>query len=298
MTDPDDRELDKYLKGDSRLSRLYKEASREQPPPELDDAILAAAKREVRAKPGLSKLLAPVALAASLILGVNLAWNVHNAAPVPAPETTAAPGAPRALPPAPAPAEAGPAIRKELALAQAQRVQEAKKAEAARESDEPQLLAAQEREAVKAKRARDSMESRANGSTAGAMYSPSAPVSAAPPPAPMMRANEPSAVADAAPPPVLSEGQKIERLLAYVGSLQGVTFIRNGAEHTPAEAMEHMKLKRQKAGDRVKTAEDFIKYCASYSTLTGEAYLVRYADGRTRTAEDVLREELNRIAPQ
>lgn len=264
---PDDRELDQYLKGGSPLSRLYREASREQPPPELDEAILAAAKREVRARPDLSKLLAPVALAASLILGVNLAWNVHKAAPVPAVDTTAAP---------------------------VQRLQEAKKMQAAKEGDERELSAARDREAVKAKRAPGTMESgaTANGAAAGAMSS-SAPAAAAAPPAPMMKANEPATMADAAVAPApLTEPQKIDRLLAYVGSLKGAVFVRNGQEHTPAEAAEHMKLKRQKAGDRVKTAEDFIKYCASYSTLTGEAYLVRFPDGRTRTAEDVLREQL------
>ena len=39
----------------------------------------------------------------------------------------------------------------------------------------------------------------------------------------------------------------------------------------------------------------FIRRCASYSSTSGEAYLIKFADGRTRTAEDVLREELGRI---
>jgi hypothetical protein len=45
----------------------------------------------------------------------------------------------------------------------------------------------------------------------------------------------------------------------------------------------------------VKTADDFIRLCASHSYISGQAYLIQYADGRTRTAEDVLREELARI---
>jgi hypothetical protein len=45
----------------------------------------------------------------------------------------------------------------------------------------------------------------------------------------------------------------------------------------------------------VNTADDFIRLCASHSILSGDAYLIRFADGRTRTAEDVLREELVRI---
>ncbi|MGH8443240.1 MAG: DUF5329 family protein, partial [Nevskiaceae bacterium] len=59
---------------------------------------------------------------------------------------------------------------------------------------------------------------------------------------------------------------------------------------------KHLQLKREKAGSRVRTAGDFIRLCASYSSLSGEAYLIRFADGRTRTAEDVLREELARLS--
>ncbi|MGQ0587023.1 MAG: DUF5329 family protein [Gammaproteobacteria bacterium] len=38
-----------------------------------------------------------------------------------------------------------------------------------------------------------------------------------------------------------------------------------------------------------------MRLCASHSSLSGEAYLIRLEDGRTRTAEDVLREELARL---
>src|SRR5690349_1898218 len=84
MTEPDDRELEQYLKGDSKLSRRYREASGETAPPELDEVILARARAEARRKPpSLNRYLAPVALAASVLLGVNLAWNLRQAEPVP-----------------------------------------------------------------------------------------------------------------------------------------------------------------------------------------------------------------------
>lgn len=101
--------------------------------------------------------------------------------------------------------------------------------------------------------------------------------------------------APAAPAPSLDEARKIDRLIAYVGGLQGALFIRNGDEHQAAEAARHLQMKREKAGRRVQTAGDFIRLCASHTDLAKEAYLIRFADGRTRTAEDVLREELARL---
>jgi hypothetical protein len=97
----------------------------------------------------------------------------------------------------------------------------------------------------------------------------------------------------AAPAPApMTETEKIERLIGFVAQLDDVDFIRNGKEYAPADAAAHMRLKLKRAGDRVKTAGDFIRLCASFSTQTGEAYLIRFPDGRTRTAEDVLREQL------
>ncbi|MGH8443060.1 MAG: hypothetical protein ACRETF_09190, partial [Nevskiaceae bacterium] len=81
---PNDGELEQYLKGDSPLSRRYRAASTESAPPELAEAILAQARAELRRKPpSLNRWLAPVALAASVVLGVNLAWNLRQAEPVP-----------------------------------------------------------------------------------------------------------------------------------------------------------------------------------------------------------------------
>ncbi len=287
MTDKD-RELEKYLKGDSKLSHLYQEAGRETAPPELDDAILAAAKREVRAKPGLSKVLAPVALAASLILGVNLAWNVHEAKPVPESPRTAGP-ATAALEKADAPARpalAAPAdvlaakatapppavLQERYARAQAQGAMQARAEAGASRKKEPMSFGA--------------------GEPSNMAAGPAAETRPAAVPAVAMADSTSGGAVSA-----LSEAQKIDRLIAYVAHLQGTVFIRNGSEYGPDKAAEHLQLKREKAGDRVKTADDFIKLCASHSYVSGEAYLIRYPDGRTRTAEDVLREELARMEP-
>lgn len=76
------------------------------------------------------------------------------------------------------------------------------------------------------------------------------------------------------------EDRRIEHLLRAVESLDGAAFIRNGTEHGPKDAGSHLRMKLKRAGDRVKTAEDFIKGCASRSTLTGTTYKIRMPDGR------------------
>jgi hypothetical protein len=88
------------------------------------------------------------------------------------------------------------------------------------------------------------------------------------------------------------ESQKIEYLIASIETLEGVEFIRNGKAHAARDAAKHLRLKLKKAGSRVKTAEDFIKYCASVSSMSGEPYQIRFADGHTVTAEVYLQQRL------
>jgi hypothetical protein len=79
----------------------------------------------------------------------------------------------------------------------------------------------------------------------------------------------------------------IERLLEAVRA-SGAVFIRNGEEHTPEEAADHLRRKWRTAGDRVKTPEDFIDRCATASSTSGEAYRMRLENGTTVTARDWL----------
>jgi hypothetical protein len=287
MTDKD-RELERYLGGKSPLSRHYREASREGSPPELDEKVLALARAEVRRKPGLGRALAPVALAASVIFGLNLAWNVHEARPLPEIPTTASGNA------AP-PAERKPLDAADPPMAKAAAPMRAEPAAAAAAD----RSAAEVRGALQDRKAAGGAQKKERASMAAALPAPApAPARAA---APVAAAAETSPPAEAArppaPKPVLSEQQKIDRLIAYIGGLQGAVFIRNGDEHTPAEAVAHLQMKREKAGDRVKTADDFIRLCASHSFLSGKAYQIRFPDGRTRTSEEVLREELAKLQP-
>jgi hypothetical protein len=88
------------------------------------------------------------------------------------------------------------------------------------------------------------------------------------------------------------EKQTIEQLIAAVTSLPDAQFIRNGTAYDAAEAGDHLRLKWKNAGSRVKTVEDFIRYCASTSSVSGEAYKIRFADGREVSAEQFLRQRL------
>ena len=89
-----------------------------------------------------------------------------------------------------------------------------------------------------------------------------------------------------------TERMKIEFLISAVENLKVAIFIRNGTEHDGKEAAEHLRIKLQKAGDRVRTADDFIRLCASKSLLSGKPYMIRSSDGKTIKAEEFFREKL------
>jgi len=89
-----------------------------------------------------------------------------------------------------------------------------------------------------------------------------------------------------------SEAAKIRYLIGSVEALQGVTFLRNGGEYDARKAAAHLRLKLKTAGNRVKTAEDFIRLCGSKSSVSGEAYRMRFPDGTTMYAEAFFRERL------
>lgn len=94
----------------------------------------------------------------------------------------------------------------------------------------------------------------------------------------------------------LTEAQKIDRLIASVEALEEAKFIRNGSEHSPAEAARHLREKRDHAGDKLTTADEFIEQIGSRSSLSGEEYTIRFADGRAVKAGEFLHEELRKLA--
>lgn len=94
--------------------------------------------------------------------------------------------------------------------------------------------------------------------------------------------------------PPLSEQAKIAALLEAVTKAR-FRFVRNGIAYSPAQARRHMELKLSRSGGRVRTADQFIRYIASRSSITGRPYLVRFPDGREQPAEVWLRQQLREI---
>jgi hypothetical protein len=88
------------------------------------------------------------------------------------------------------------------------------------------------------------------------------------------------------------EKKKIDFLISSIENIKGAKFIRNGTEHDGKEAAEHLRMKLQKAGGKVKTADDFINLCASKSFISGKPYVIRSLDGKTENSEQYFREKL------
>jgi hypothetical protein len=88
------------------------------------------------------------------------------------------------------------------------------------------------------------------------------------------------------------EKKKIDFLISSAEMLKGAKFIRNGTEYDGKEAAEHLRMKLQNAGGRVRTADDFIRHCASTSSISGKPYQIRSYDGKTIPSEQYFREKL------
>ena len=93
------------------------------------------------------------------------------------------------------------------------------------------------------------------------------------------------------------ETRRIEYLIASIESLPNAQFIRNGTAYDAKDAADHLRLKLRTAGSRVVTAEDFIRLCASVSSVSGLPYQIKFADGHTITSEAFLRQKLAEFEP-
>jgi hypothetical protein len=88
------------------------------------------------------------------------------------------------------------------------------------------------------------------------------------------------------------EQARIDFLIHGVETSTRVKFIRNGTEHDATAAATHLRQKLSYFGERIKTAEQFVKYCASESSLTHRPYGIRLPDGTTKNASDYFTEQL------
>jgi hypothetical protein len=86
---------------------------------------------------------------------------------------------------------------------------------------------------------------------------------------------------------------EIDYLLRYVETAD-CRFVRGGTEYPPAEAAAHLRMKLGKAGNRIKTAEEFIEGVASKSYLSGTPYQIKLPDGTLQPAGPWLTKALER----
>ena len=82
------------------------------------------------------------------------------------------------------------------------------------------------------------------------------------------------------------EQARIDYLIQSLGQLPGAVFVRNGSDYQAAEAQSHLRQKLNYAGERIQTAEQFIKACATESSMTHKPYQIRFSDGRTQNTAD------------
>lgn len=67
---------------------------------------------------------------------------------------------------------------------------------------------------------------------------------------------------------------EIDHLLQYVAT-SSCTFVRNGSEYPAGKARDHLESKYRFVAGRISSAEDFIRYLATKSSLSGEPYHVK-----------------------
>lgn len=82
----------------------------------------------------------------------------------------------------------------------------------------------------------------------------------------------PAAVLAAADPTPVAD-QEIQYLLEFVAS-SDCAFVRNGSEHDPADAADHLRLKYKRGKRYADSADNFIDRLASESSWTGKDYTV------------------------
>lgn len=92
----------------------------------------------------------------------------------------------------------------------------------------------------------------------------------------------------------VSESEKIEMLLEKI-SQANATFIRNGKKHSVNEASDHIRKKLAYAGDRIKTARQFVDMLASRSYFSKKPYYIQFDDGDMKTTRYWLLLQLHRF---
>ena len=90
--------------------------------------------------------------------------------------------------------------------------------------------------------------------------------------------------------------EEIASLLLFVEQSE-CTFIRNGKHYDALEARQHIEKKYAYFKERITTAEEFIQYSATKSTISGKPYKV-ICNGVAMNSVDWLNIELARLRTQ
>jgi hypothetical protein len=83
--------------------------------------------------------------------------------------------------------------------------------------------------------------------------------------------------------------REIDHLLGFIEE-SGCTFVRNGDAHDSVEARKHIEKKYDYAGRWIETAEQFVEYTATRSSISGERYVVNCGGYEQPSAEWLLSE--------
>ena len=87
--------------------------------------------------------------------------------------------------------------------------------------------------------------------------------------------------------------EEISSLLLFIEQSK-CTFIRNGKQYDALKAREHIEKKYAYYKERITSAEDFILYSATKSSITGEPYRV-ICNGVNMITSDWLKAELAQL---
>ena len=184
---------------EDEIRRRYRELAREEPPRALDDAILAAARRELETRPaplvaptGRRRWTVPVAAAAVIVLSAVLTLHVQREQP------DAELGAPQ-ISQAPARKDEAGAVAPRAEMQQEKLAAQPKEVEAQRERVEAPKVQAQRQRAQEASPAKAAKPAQAPAGESSALAS--APAEPKPPADPGRFSPDPGPVAAAPPPP-------------------------------------------------------------------------------------------------
>ena len=87
--------------------------------------------------------------------------------------------------------------------------------------------------------------------------------------------------------------QEINHLLAFVANTT-CQYERNGSVYDGVRAEQHINRKYEYFKDKINSAEDFIKYSATKSTMSGKHYKIHCDNIATQNSSDWLLNELKK----